>query len=147
MQLHLQIISTLQKKNGFRHLTLKKSHKRFLQITHLMLDLLYHKHNLLITTAVDCSIFRTLEEILVLPWYYNDEIIIKNKMHFHAYEKLLNILQNFAIYLLFYFAYYDNFSKWYIFILQDKLNALLLHNFTKCFSMHHSKSNSKCLKG
>ena len=74
-----------------------------------MLDLLYHKHNLLITTAVDGSIFRTLEEILVLPWYYNDEIIIKNKTHFRAYEKLLNILQNFAIYLLFYFAYYDTF--------------------------------------
>ena len=58
---------------------------------------------------------------------------------------LLNILQNFAVYLLSYFAH-DNFSKWYISIIQDKLNALLLHNFTECFSMHHSKSSSKCFK-
>ena len=53
--------------------------------------------------------------------------------------------QNFAIYLLLYFTHYDNFSKWYISILQDKLKFLVLHNFTNCFSRHHSKLNSKCL--
>ena len=44
---------------------------------------------------------------------------------------LLNILQNFAIYL-FCFTH-DNFSKWYISILQGKLKFLVLHNFMKCF--------------
>ena len=43
---------------------------------------------------------------------------------------LLNILQNIAIYLLFCFAHYDNFSKSYLSILQGKLNFLVLHNFT-----------------
>ena len=43
-------------------------------------------------------------------------------------------MQNFAIYLLFCFAHYDNFSKWYIFLLQDKLNFFVLHNFKKWFS-------------
>ena len=46
---------------------------------------------------------------------------------------LLNILQNFANYLLFCFAHYDNFSEWHISILQEKLKFLVLHNFTKCF--------------
>ena len=45
---------------------------------------------------------------------------------------LLNILQNFTIYLLFCFTH-DNFSKWYISILQGKLKFLVLHNFTKFF--------------
>ena len=64
------------------------------------------------------AFFERLKKILVLPRYYNDEIIIKIK-HFLTDEKpfefvskmiLLNILQNFAVYLLFYFAH-DNFSK------------------------------------
>ena len=37
------------------------------------------------------------------------------------------------------------FLKLIISIPQDKLNFLVLHNFTKCFSMHHGKSNSLCL--
>ena len=45
---------------------------------------------------------------------------------------LLNILQNFAIYL-FCFTHHDDFSKWYISILQGKLKFLVLHNFMKCF--------------
>ena len=45
---------------------------------------------------------------------------------------LLNILQNFTIYLLFCFTHYDYFSKWYISILQEKLKFLVLH-FTKFF--------------
>ena len=40
-----------------RHLTLKKSLKHLLQNIYLMLELLYHKHNPLTTTAVYGSIF------------------------------------------------------------------------------------------
>ena len=29
--------------------------------------------------------------------------------------------------------YFDNFLKWYIFVLQDKLKFLVLHHFMKCF--------------
>ena len=57
---------------------------------HLMLDLL-HKRNLLITTVVDGSIFRTLEEILILPWYCNDEIIIRIKHIFILMETFFSI--------------------------------------------------------
>ena len=41
-----------------RHLVLNKSLKRLLQNIYLMLELLYHKHNPLITTAVYGSIFK-----------------------------------------------------------------------------------------
>ena len=57
---------------------------------HLMLDLLY-KRNLLITTVLDGSIFRTLEEILILPWYYNDEIIIRIKHIFILMKSFFSI--------------------------------------------------------
>ena len=68
-------------------------------------------------------------------------IRMKNFLNYFALKMiLLNISQHFAIYLWFYFAHYDNFLKWYISILEDKLN------FLKLF-WHHSKSNSKCLKG
>ena len=46
---------------------------------------------------------------------------------------LLNILQNFTVHLLFFFAHYGNFSKWYSSILQGKLKFLMLHNLTKWF--------------
>ena len=59
---------------------------------------------------------------------------MKSFLNYFALKMILpNILQNFAIYLLFCLAHYDNFSKWYISILQGKLEFLLLHNFTKYF--------------
>ena len=84
MQLHLQRISTVEKKKKndykkaenppnqksmffyfnqrsrfiFRHLAPRGKHYGILQNTYLMLDLLYKHNHLLITTLVDSSIFR-----------------------------------------------------------------------------------------
>ena len=58
-------------------------------------------------------------------------IWMKSFLNYFALKTiLLNILQNFAMFL---FRNYDNFSKSHISILQGKLKFLVLHNFTKYF--------------
>ena len=114
-------IYTFTEKNDLRNLTLKKSLERFIRKYIPDVRFEYHKRNPLITTVVDGSIFFFMR--------------MKSFLNYFALKMILvNILQNFAIYLLFCFAHYDNFSKWYIFLLQDKLNFFVLHNFKKWFS-------------
>ena len=81
----------------------------------MLLNLLYYKHNPLITTVVDGSIFKkifktcNLREKLRRYYFYVGDVIIKTKIHFYRDDFLknyfaskmilLNILQNVAIYL------------------------------------------------
>ena len=84
-----------------------------------------------------CKYILHMQEIHSSNFPVVTEICDPNKSqarHHRSKIILLNILQNVVIYLIFCFAYYGNFWKWYISILQDKLNFLVLHNFTKCFS-------------
>ena len=71
--------------------------------------------------------------------------MINTKTQFYTDKKLFELFcieNDFARYfakfcnlfiLKFCFAYYDNFSKWYISILQDKSYFLTFHNSKKCF--------------
>ena len=91
-------IYTFTEKNDLRNLTLKKSLERFIRKYIPDVRFEYHKRNPLITTVVDGSIFFFMR--------------MKSFLNYFALKMILvNILQNFAIYLLFCFAHYDNFSK------------------------------------
>ena len=84
--------------------------------------------------------------------YYNDEIIINIKTSFlYGGNAFLNSWFCKIFWKccnLFCFAHFDNLLKWYVSIIQVKVNFLVLHNLMKCFpgTIVNQKVN-KCLNG